>query len=258
MSLTAGGTRVGLTEVPSAPKTTATFRQAASYSRAAEGRRAISVAAGPGYTCAVLRRGSVECWGSNRVAWPGHPTRTSVPAPIGLRGALSVTVGEQHSCALLKSGTVECWGANGLGQLGDGSTRNRPAPTPVHGTSQRSVMVSAGFEHTCALLSSGDVECWGANRFGQLGDGRSNDREAPVRVHGLHGAVVAISAGGRHTCAVLALGEVECWGADYSGQVGNGRVQDRAGPVRVRGVSRGVGVSAGRAYTCAVERAGAV
>ena len=53
-------------------------------------------------------------------------------------------------------------------------------------------------------------------------------------------------------------GEVECWGADFSGQLGDRRVQDHAGPVRVRGVSRAVGVSAGRAYTCAVERAGAV
>ncbi len=169
-----------------------------------------------------------------------------------------MTVGQQHSCALLKSGTVECWGANVLGQLGDGSTHDRAAPTPIRGTSRRAVAVSAGFEHTCALLSSGDVECWGANRFGQLGDGSSIDRRGPVRVQGLHGAAVAISAGGRHTCAVLARGEVECWGADYSGQVGDGRLQDRAGPVRVRGVSRAVGVSAGRAYTCAVERAGVV
>jgi len=119
-------------------------------------------------------------------------------------------------------------------------------------------MVSAGFEHTCALLRSGEVECWGANRFGQLGDGRSIDREGPVRVRGLQGAAIAISAGGRHTCAVLARGQVECWGADFSGQLGDGRLQDHAGPVRVRGVSRAVGVSAGRAYTCAVERAGAV
>jgi len=219
----------------------------------------MSVAAGPGYTCAVLRRrGKVECWGANRVAWPGHPARTAVPAPIGLRAASSVTVGEQHACALLKSGIVECWGANGLGELGDGSTRNRPTPRPVHGTSRRAVMVSAGFEHTCALLGSGEIECWGADRFGQLGDGRSNDREGPVRVQGLQGAAIAISAGGRHTCAVLARGQVECWGANYSGQLGNGRIQDRAGPVRVRGVSRAVGVSAGRAYTCAVERTGAV
>ena len=150
-----------------------------------------------------------------------------------------------------------------LGRQRAGPTRRRIHAEPL-GSRRPSrnirtpVAVSAGFEHTCALLSSGDVECWGANRFGQLGDGSSNDREAPVRVQGLHGAAVAISAGGRHTCAVLARGEVECWGADYSGQVGDGRVQERAGPVRVRGVSRAVGVSAGRAYTCAVERGGAV
>ena len=249
---------VGLFAFPSAPSTSPMLRRGASLSRAAEGRRAISVAAGAGYTCAVLRRGTVECWGSDRVPRRSHPASTSVPAPIGLRDASSVSVGQQHSCALLRSGTVECWGANGLGQLGDGSTHDRPSPTPVHGMSQRAVAVSAGFEHTCALLRSGDVECWGANRFGQLGDGSSNDRSVPVRVRGLHGAAVAVSAGGRHTCAVLAIGGVECWGAEYSGQVGNGRVQDHAGPLRVRGVSRAVGVSAGRAYTCAVERAGAV
>ena len=166
------------------------------------------------------------------------------------RPAAQLRAAEERHCRML--------GRQRAGPARRRITHDRAAPTPVRGTSRRAVAVSAGFEHTCALLSSGDVECWGANRFGQLGDGSSIDRRGPVRVQGLHGAAVAISAGGRHTCAVLARSEVECWGADYSGQVGDGRLQDRAGPVRVRGVSRAVGVSAGRAYTCAVERAGVV
>ena len=150
-------------------------------------------------------------------------------------------------------------GRNGLGQLGDGTTQDRPAPTPVHGIfragghGQRRARAHVRCPDAPVASSAGE-------RTGSANSatGSSNDREPPVRVRGLDGAAVAVSAGGRHTCAVLARGEVECWGADYSGQVGDGRVQDRAGPVRVRGVSRAVGVSAGRAYTCAVERAGAV
>jgi alpha-tubulin suppressor-like RCC1 family protein len=177
---------------------------------------------------------------------------------VGVRRATTVSVGQQHSCALLRSGSVACWGANGLGQLGDGSTHDRSAPTLVRGLYERAVAVSAGFEHTCALGKSGDVLCWGANRFGQLGDGSSVDRRHPVPVRGLSGAAVAVTAGGRHSCALLGTGAVECWGADYAAQVGDERVQSRAAPIRVQGVGPAVAVSAGHAYTCAVERAGSV
>jgi alpha-tubulin suppressor-like RCC1 family protein len=228
---------------------------------AAQTRKAVRVAAGSGYTCAVTRRGRVECWGAIGSIYPASdvPPRSSVPVPVRrLRSASSVTTGQQHSCALLRNGGIDCWGTNGLGQLGDGSTKDRSLPAPVRGLSGRAVAVSAGLEHTCAVLKAGDVECWGANSFGQLGDGSSRDRSRPVSVRGLRSAARAVSAGGRHTCALMRSGGVECWGADYSGQLGDGEIQERAGSVRVRGLAGAVGVAAGRAYTCAVIRDGTV
>ena len=74
--------------------------------------------------------------------------------------------------------------------------------------------VSSGPNHACALLLDGAVACWGNNYSGQLGDGTTRDRHAPVRVEGVSGAV-AVSANGNSSCALLADGSVVCWGVDY-------------------------------------------
>jgi len=65
--------------------------------------------------------------------------------------------------------------------------------------------VSAGENHTCAVLSTGQVACWGYNGFGQLGDGSTTDKWAPVTISGITNAK-QISAGKAHTCAVLSTG----------------------------------------------------
>jgi alpha-tubulin suppressor-like RCC1 family protein len=129
------------------------------------------------------------------------------------------------------------------------------------GSSSRSniTAVTAGYLHTCALTSAGRVECWGANGAGQLGDGTMTDRAKPVAVTGLGGGVVAIAAGGYHTCAVTRIGAVKCWGLNDGGQLGNGTFIDSSTPVGVRGLASGVtSIAAGAGWNCALTKAGGV
>ncbi|MBI5097025.1 MAG: carboxypeptidase regulatory-like domain-containing protein, partial [Nitrospirae bacterium] len=129
-----------------------------------------------------------------------------------------------HSCAITSSGVVKCWGFNRDGQIGDGSTTNRHAPVDVVGLSDGVIAVSAGGSgaHTCVLTAAGGVKCWGDNSFGQLGDGSPLNSYTPVDVVGLSSGIISITAGGSHTCALISSGGVKCWGANWSGQLGDG------------------------------------
>ena len=106
------------------------------------------------------------------------PASAAAPTGSGQHSDRSVLLdgGLNHSCSVLATGTVKCWGGNGWGQLGDGSVENRPAPVTVvaalGSTAPLSnvVAVATGMIHTCALLGSGIVKCWGANRYGETGD----------------------------------------------------------------------------------------
>ena len=144
-----------------------------------------------------------------------------------------LAAGRAHTCAFDAIGVV-CWGSNSSGQLG------QPAgPFIGHGYPIRAsvpvtlVSLTAGGEHTCGLTATGAAYCWGSNSKGQLGNGAiggTNSVAAPV-TGGL--TFVSLSAGGSHTCGVTPDGAIYCWGANASGQLGDGTQIDRAAPVRV-------------------------
>lgn len=220
-----------------------------------------SVSVGGSHVCAV-RSGGVLCWGANPDGQLGNGTTTdsSVPLPVsGLQhGVSSVSAGVAHTCAVLSSGSVDCWGANSNGQLGNGSTTDSSTPVAVSGLQGRAVAIAAGLAHTCALLETGIVECWGSNSNGQLGDGKALDSSVPVPVVGLSGAA-SISAGDAHTCARLRDGKVMCWGWNIEGQLGDGSGADSSVPVPVTGLGGKVtAITTGGSHTCALEAGGSV
>jgi alpha-tubulin suppressor-like RCC1 family protein len=86
-------------------------------------------------------------------------------------------------------GAIRCWGDDRYGELGNGTLSTSTAPddvTPVSvpGLGNVSAIAGGGY-HTCALLSSGAVDCWGDNTYGELGNGTTTDSSTPVRVTGL-------------------------------------------------------------------------
>lgn len=222
------------------------------------------VALGTQHSCAITDSGGVECWGNNDQGQLGNATfaTSTTPQPVaGLAGVRQVVGGAQHTCALLHGGSVSCWGQGGSGQLGndDPLGQSSNVPVAVTGLSGATAIAAGGF-HNCALLGDGTVRCWGQDGMGQLGDETPGDYAiAPVAVPGITAAnpATAIAAGEFHTCALLTDDTVQCWGANGSGQLGDGTTDDRAVPTDVAGLPDAgdhpaLALTAGNAHTCAV------
>jgi len=222
-----------------------------------------AVATGDGHACALTETGGVKCWGANGSGGLGDGSTADRRTPVNTVGLSSgikaLATGLGHTCALSAAGDVKCWGANNSGQLGDGSTTQRLTPVDVVGLSGGIKAIAAGESHTCALTAAGGVMCWGYNFYGQLGDGSTTRRLTAVDVFGLSGGIKAIAAGGTHTCALTEAGGVKCWGANFSGQLGDGSTSQRLTPVDVTGLASGVqAIAAGGGHGCAVTGTGGV
>lgn len=155
---------------------------------------AVDIAAGNLHTCAITGTiGAVQCWGRNFYGQLGTGNLVGVPVPtnvVGLTGVVAVAVGDEHSCALTATGGVKCWGYNMYGQIGDGTDGInddiRMLPVDVVGLSSGVVAITAGSMHTCALLNTGRVKCWGMNNYGQLGTVDRLHRNVPTEVRWLY------------------------------------------------------------------------
>jgi len=239
------------------------------------GRTAIAISAGAEHTCAILDNGSVSCWGSGYEGRLGNgdsltkltPTLTS---SLGIgRTAVAISAGDYHTCVILDNGSVSCWGRNPSGQLGNGgnTVKNAPTLTSSLGSGRTAIAISAGEEHTCVILDSGSVSCWGWGYYGQLGNGANNlgvySPSPPINL-GVSRTAVALDAGTRHTCAILDNGSVSCWGINYYGQLGNGesgQSADKNVPTLTASLGLGrtaIAIASGQHHSCAVLDNGSV
>ena len=115
--------------------------------------------------------------------------------------------------------------------------------------------VVTGGTHTCQLVSSGGVRCWGSNQAGQLGTGDGQPSRIPRAVPSTQ-TFSAIAAGLAHTCGLTQEGVAMCWGDNASGQLGTGDTGGRLVPTSVATDVRFRSIAAGPSHTCAVSRGG--
>ncbi|HEX8326943.1 MAG TPA: hypothetical protein VF629_05345 [Hymenobacter sp.] len=154
------------------------------------GLRWAQVAAGSFHTLAVTTNGRLYAWGSNRFGQLAgdREVKQSTPAPLQLAPALAnvvwqqVAAGEAHSLALSADGRLLAWGNNCTGQLGDGTTDLRLKPITIAAPENAGAWarIESGAFHALATTTTGQFYAWGANKYGQLGDGTTTDQYRPL------------------------------------------------------------------------------
>ncbi len=121
------------------------------------------------------------------------------------------------------------------------------------------LLVVSSLSYTAAASPGqpGTPQAWGANPFGQLGDGTLTPHPSPLPVTGLTD-VISISGGRGHVIALRADGTVWTWGSNDNGEIGNGTVVNRPTPAAVAGLANIIEVAAGHYHSMALRSDGTV
>ncbi|XBH22720.1 hypothetical protein V5R04_05730 [Jonesiaceae bacterium BS-20] len=202
--------------------------------------RFASVGLGDNHANGLGVNGMAYSWGTNMEGsfGPDAPTTTPVQArvPKGLKFTSLVASGE-HSTAIGADGNVYSWGINSNGELGNGTTEYSIAPVKAllpDGVSATAIAPGGGF--TLALGDDGNSYAWGANWFGNLGDGTLVDRLTPIQVKAPQGVTFTqISSGRAHILALGNDGNTYAWGSNAKGQLGvDSAAEFQALPMKVQ------------------------
>ncbi|CAM9284026.1 unnamed protein product, partial [Phaeothamnion confervicola] len=148
--------------------------------------------------------------------------------------------GASHTCVIFSNTDLKCVGLNANGQLGYSDTTTRGDSSASIGDNLAAVdlgtglyatAVAAGTSHTCVILQTAAVKCWGLNSAAQLGLGDTTNRGSssstsvsslPAVDLGTGVTATAVSAGDSHTCVITNSAALRCWGYNNRGQTGYG------------------------------------
>ena len=211
------------------------------------------------FSCVILTTGDVKCWGGNDNGQLGQGHTTSpvgaVPGDLGDnlpkvnlgtgRTAKKLFLGGSSACAIRDTDDVVCWGSNTYGMCGigvDGDIETTVGSNPYElgdnltavnlGTGKTAKNMCMGYQHSCVILNTDEIVCWGRNRYGQLGRGDTTstvgesvasmgDNLVPVNL-GTGRTPKDIACGWESTCVLTTSDDVLCWGRNFYGQLGIG------------------------------------
>lgn len=237
--------------------------------------RPVDVKVGQYFACALYDEGSLKCWGWNANGQLGLGTTSAVgDSSLEVGGAntfvdlgagrtvVKFDVGAAHACAILDNNDLKCWGNGGAGRLGYGNTQSKGDGANEMsdnllavdlGTGLYATEVIAGGAHTCAILNTGVLKCWGTGGSGRLGYGTTNNRGdganemgdlLPAVNLGLGRTATKVVAGLDFTCALLDDATVKCWGENQRGQLGQETSADMTDASSIAIVNIGAGRTA--------------
>jgi alpha-tubulin suppressor-like RCC1 family protein len=217
----------------------------------------LEISAGSSFTCGLTRAGEAWCWGDNSAGQLGdnlassHVTPTLVKSPVAFT---QIVTGLDFACGLGQNGTAYCWGENAWASLGDGTKVKHATPAPVKGD-LKFVRLGAGGHSACGL-TDGTVYCWGS--LGSTVPTAAQAALGPVTLAGTDVVGVAsFTIGANHACGIVADGSAVCYGANASGQLGDGTTTDRmSAPVLVSGGLHFTSLTAGNLFTCGLATDG--
>ena len=203
------------------------------------GGKAVSISMGiASNPCAILKNGTLKCWGSNSqgqlgAGFMGGKSATPLTVNVGGQTVKSVKHYNNTVCAILNDDSVKCWGENFHGQVGTGGG-NKHTPKTVRNLGVKVTSLEMGNKYNCAILDNGTLKCWGKNNKGQLGDGTTTIRRSATFVKIPVGRKVkSVRLGREHTCAVLDNKTLWCWGSNFLGQLGIGNKTNKKTPQNV-------------------------
>ena len=252
------------------------------------GGRATQITGGSNFTCAILDTGGVRCWGAGTAGRLGYGNTNPVgdgtgqsilaagDVPVGAT-VKQISAGNHHVCAVLNTGGVRCWGNGATGRLGYNGVANVgdgggsiTAAGDVPGLSGVK-QVAGCANHTCAVLDSGSVYCWGKNIAGELGHdnltyigdgGTSITAAGPIN---LGGSATQVACGFSQSCALLNTGAVRCWGSGANGRLGHDNLTNisdggvtitAAGDINV--AAKAISIASRDSMVCALLAGGSV
>lgn len=294
-SVSAGGGSINSSGLFTAPSTAGTSTVRVSDARGNISDATVTVIiptkiyAGGTTSCALFNNGSIKCWGNGASGQMGTGTTGNWGDVAGEMGnalptinlgtgrtVKDLSVGANHICAILDTNALKCWGLNTNGQLGIGTTTTMgdsanemgdSLPQINLGTGLTALKVAVGVSHTCAILNTGALKCWGLNTYGQLGLGNTTQLTAPSATAinlGTGRTAKSVVLGQHHTCAILDNNTLKCWGGNLNGQLGLGitttnhkgdgasEMGDLLAAVNLGTGRTALQVTAGYAYTCAL------
>lgn len=261
----------------------------------------VLIAVNGNHSCARNSAGELKCWGQNNYGQLGLGNFSNRGTAAGTDSGMGtnlpgvslgtnrfpkvIGLGYWHTCVILDDDSLKCWGSNSYGQLGLGVNKATVGgrvgemgdnlPAVDLGSRAVPVALALGYAHSCALLTTGEVKCWGQNSEGQLGLGhtisvgkQTGDMGNYLMSVDLGMRSTRITANAGHTCALLENQTVRCWGNNFFGQLGLGDMQNRGDDPdemgsRLPEVNLGTdstarSVVAGGAFTCALLQSGQV